>query len=81
MDSDRPCKSYRHYPTASSQVRTSEKRRQIKRVYFEHGTVRLRPESYDPEYRDRVIDESDPDAPSAPAVLCPKSTPAVCSGA
>ena len=36
----------------------------IKRVYFEHGTVRLHPESYDPEYRDRVIDESDPDAPS-----------------
>lgn len=36
----------------------------IKRVYFEYGTVRLHPESYDPEYRDRVIDENDPDAPS-----------------
>lgn len=35
----------------------------IKRVYFESETVRLHPESYDPEYRDRVIDASDPDAP------------------
>lgn len=35
----------------------------IKRVYFESETVRLHPESYDPEYRDRIIDASDPDAP------------------
>lgn len=35
----------------------------IKRVFFEYGIVRLHPESYDPEYRDRTIDESDPDAP------------------
>lgn len=36
----------------------------IKRVYFEGGTVRLHPESWDPEYRDRTIDPSDPDAPA-----------------
>lgn len=35
----------------------------IKRVYFELGSIRLHPESYDPEYADRVIDGSDPDAP------------------
>lgn len=35
----------------------------LKRVYFEDGALRLCPESYDPEYRDYVIDESDPDAP------------------
>lgn len=35
----------------------------IKRVYFEGKAIRLHPESYDPEYVDRVIDESDPDAP------------------
>lgn len=35
----------------------------LKRVYFESESVRLHPESYDPEYRDRVIDQSDPDAP------------------
>lgn len=35
----------------------------LKRVYFEEKTIRLHPESYDPEYRDRVIDQSDPDAP------------------
>ena len=35
----------------------------VKRVYFEDGAIRLHPESYDPEYRDRVIDSSDPDAP------------------
>lgn len=35
----------------------------LKRVYFESESVRLHPESYDPEYRDRVIDASDPDAP------------------
>ena len=36
----------------------------LKRVYLENGVVRLHPESYDPEYSDRVIDGSDPDAPS-----------------
>ena len=36
----------------------------LKRVYFEGSSVRLHPESYDPEYLDRVIDASDPDAPS-----------------
>lgn len=36
----------------------------IKRVYFEDVTVRLHPESWDPEYRDRTIDPSDPDAPA-----------------
>ena len=35
----------------------------LKRVYFEYDSIRLHPESYDPEYRDRVIDASDPDAP------------------
>lgn len=35
----------------------------LKRIFFEGETVRLHPESYDPEYRDRVIDKSDPDAP------------------
>lgn len=35
----------------------------LKRVYFEENAIRLHPESYDPEYRDRVIDPSDPDAP------------------
>lgn len=35
----------------------------IKRVYFEFDSIRLHPESYDPEYADRVIDGSDPDAP------------------
>lgn len=35
----------------------------LKRVHFESESVRLHPESYDPEYRDRVIDASDPDAP------------------
>lgn len=35
----------------------------LKRVYFEEKKIRLHPESYDPEYRDRVIDQSDPDAP------------------
>lgn len=35
----------------------------LKRVYFEGSAIRLHPESYDPEYRDRVIDPSDSDAP------------------
>lgn len=35
----------------------------LKRVYFEDGSIRLHPESYDHEYTDRVIDGSDPDAP------------------
>lgn len=35
----------------------------LKRVYFEGTAIRLHPESYDPEYRDRVIDPSGPDAP------------------
>lgn len=35
----------------------------IKRIYFEAGRIRLHPESYDPEYRDRLIDRDDPDAP------------------
>lgn len=34
----------------------------LKRVYFDGETVRLVPESYDPEYPERVIDRSDPDA-------------------
>ena len=37
----------------------------VKRIFFEpDNVVRLHPESYDPEYRDRVIDEDDPDGPS-----------------
>lgn len=36
----------------------------IKRIFFEDGTVRLHPESWDPDYRDRTIDPSDPDAPA-----------------
>ena len=35
----------------------------LKRVYFDGEHVRLVPESYDPEYRERVIDRSDPDSP------------------
>lgn len=36
----------------------------LKRIYFEDGgVVRLHPESYDPEYRDIIIDKNDPDAP------------------
>lgn len=35
----------------------------VKRVFLGPGTVRLHPESYDPEYRDRVIDSADPDSP------------------
>lgn len=35
----------------------------LKRVYFEGDSIRLHPESYDPEYVDRVISSSDPDAP------------------
>lgn len=36
----------------------------IKRIFFEDGSVRLHPESWDPDYRDRTIDQSDPDAPA-----------------
>ena len=36
----------------------------IKRIFFEDGTVRLHPESWDADYRDRTIDPSDPDAPA-----------------
>ena len=35
----------------------------LKRVYYDGETVRLHPESHDPEYQDRVIDREDPDAP------------------
>lgn len=35
----------------------------LKRIYYDGQTVRLHPESYDPEYLDRVIDQGDPDAP------------------
>ncbi|MBS4874127.1 MAG: helix-turn-helix domain-containing protein [Atopobium minutum] len=35
----------------------------LKRVYYEGESVRLHPESYDVEYRDRVIDKTDPEAP------------------
>lgn len=35
----------------------------LKRIFFEDGSIRLVPESYDPEYPERVIDQSDPDAP------------------
>lgn len=35
----------------------------IKRVCFEGDSVRLHPESWDPEYKDRIIDRSDPEAP------------------
>lgn len=36
----------------------------LKRVFFEGDSMRLHPESYDPEYPDRVIDRADPDAPA-----------------
>ena len=36
----------------------------IKRIFFEDGAVRLHPESWDPDYRDRTIDQGDPDAPA-----------------
>lgn len=35
----------------------------LKRVYFDEGKIILHPESYDPEYKDTVIDGSDPEAP------------------
>lgn len=35
----------------------------VKRVYWEADSIRLSPESYDPDYRDRVIFANDPDAP------------------
>lgn len=35
----------------------------LKRVYYEGDSVRLHPESYDVEYRDRVISKTDPEAP------------------
>lgn len=35
----------------------------VKRVYFEGDCVRLHPESYDPDYRDRIIDHDEPDCP------------------
>ena len=35
----------------------------LKRVYVDGESVRLHPESHDPEYQDRVIDREDPDAP------------------
>lgn len=35
----------------------------LKRVFYDGDAVRLHPESYDPEYRDRTIDRADPDAP------------------
>ena len=35
----------------------------LKRVYHEGDSIRLHPESYDVEYRDRVISSTDPDAP------------------
>lgn len=35
----------------------------IKRIEYDSGVVTLYPESYDTEYRPRVIDQSDPDAP------------------
>lgn len=40
----------------------------IKRVEYDSGIVTLYPESYDAEYRPRVIDQSDPDAPSFHAI-------------
>lgn len=40
----------------------------IKRVEYDSGVVTLYPESYDTEYRPRVIDQSDPDAPSFHAI-------------
>lgn len=36
----------------------------LKRVFFEGDVIRLHPESYDPDYRDRTINKNDPDAPS-----------------
>ena len=35
----------------------------LKRVFYDGDAVRLHPESYDSEYRDRTIDRADPDAP------------------
>lgn len=35
----------------------------VKRIYWEDNAIRLCPESYDPDYRDRVIFANDPDAP------------------
>lgn len=35
----------------------------LKRVYFDGDEIRLHPESFDPEYVDRVIDRTNPDAP------------------
>lgn len=35
----------------------------LKRVYYDGDIVRLHPESYDPEYPDRIINRSEPSAP------------------
>lgn len=35
----------------------------VKRIYWEGDSIRLRPDSYDHDYRDRVIFANDPDAP------------------
>lgn len=35
----------------------------LKRIYFDEKKIILHPESYDPEYKDTVIDRDDPDAP------------------
>ncbi|MBS5866230.1 MAG: helix-turn-helix domain-containing protein [Coriobacteriaceae bacterium] len=40
----------------------------IKRVEYDSGVITLYPESYDAEYRPRVIDQSDPDAPTFHAI-------------
>lgn len=40
----------------------------IKRIEYDSGVVTLYPESYDTEYRPRVIDQNDPDAPSFHAI-------------
>ena len=40
----------------------------LKRVYYDGETVRLHPESFDPEYIDRIIDRADPDAPEVRVV-------------
>ncbi|AEB06896.1 transcriptional regulator, XRE family [Coriobacterium glomerans PW2] len=35
----------------------------LKRIFFDDDAIRLHPESYDPDYRDYVIRQDDPDAP------------------
>lgn len=40
----------------------------VKRIYWEPGAIRLKPDSWDMDYQDRVIYANDPDAPAVRTV-------------